>query len=129
MLKHFTVAGGIVLVGVGFTRGVVGGGEAVERVVGVADLARDAADALRDVRAVGGGIQRVNITNDPLNHSDSTRGKLTQSRHPRVYGTDSGAGTPTAAAPEITHRCAPPTYRPLMQIRMVMCVSEQDSIP
>ena len=58
---YLTVADGIVLVGVGFTRRVVGGGEAVERIVGVADPARDVADGLRDVRAVAGGVQRVGI--------------------------------------------------------------------
>ena len=58
---YLTVADGIVLVGVGFTRRVVGGGEAVERIVGVADLARNAADGLRDARAVAGGIQRVGV--------------------------------------------------------------------
>ena len=58
---YLTVADGIVLVGVGFTRRVVGGGEAVERIVGVADPARDVADGLRDVRAVADTIQIVTL--------------------------------------------------------------------
>jgi len=61
---YLTVAGGIVLVGVGFTCRVIGGGQAVERVVGVADLARDAADGLRDARAVAGGVQGVGVAGE-----------------------------------------------------------------
>ena len=61
---HLTVAVGIILVGVGFTGGVVGGGQAVERIVGVADLARDAVDGLRDVGAVAGGVQGVGVAGE-----------------------------------------------------------------
>ena len=55
------VADGIVLVGVLLTRRVIGGGQAIEGIVGVADAARDAADGLRDARAVAGGVQRVGV--------------------------------------------------------------------
>jgi len=61
---RFTVADGIVLVGVGFTCRVIGGGEAVERVVSVADLACDAADGLRDLRAVTHVVQHVVVTGE-----------------------------------------------------------------
>jgi len=66
-IRHYlTVAHGIVLVGVGFARRVRGGGQAVERVVGVADLARDAADGLRDARAVAGGVQGVVVAGEEV---------------------------------------------------------------
>ena len=37
------------------------GCQAVERVVGIADLARDAADGLCDARAVAGGVERGGV--------------------------------------------------------------------
>ena len=63
-LHHLTVANGVVLVGVGFACGVIGGGQAIERVVGVADLARDAVHGLRDARAIAGGVQGVGVAGE-----------------------------------------------------------------
>ncbi|MEJ5312468.1 MAG: hypothetical protein WHX52_22105 [Anaerolineae bacterium] len=64
-ISHYlTVADGIVLVGVDFACGVIGGGQSIERVVSVADPARDAADGLRDVRAVADGVQGVGVASE-----------------------------------------------------------------
>jgi len=60
------VAGCVILVGKSFARRVLGGDQAIERVVGVADLARDAAAGLRDVRAVAGGVQGVGVAGEEV---------------------------------------------------------------
>jgi len=61
---YFTVAHGIILIAVILPCGVLGGDQAIERVVGVADLARDAAAGLRDARAVAGGVQGVGVAGE-----------------------------------------------------------------
>jgi len=64
-IRHYlTVADGIVLVGVGFACGVIGGGQAIERIVGIADPACDAAHRLHDARAVAGGVQGVGVAGE-----------------------------------------------------------------
>ncbi len=55
------VAYGVVVIGEGLTGGVLGVDQVVERIIGIADAARDAADSLGDVGAVAHCVEGVGV--------------------------------------------------------------------